>query len=208
MIKKTFFIIIFIFITSCGIPTYSYLGGAIISGSTFRIDLDSWPDTSSFILYSRYHLENKDSSSKFTDLTISDVSSNSEAYVESLGFSETTIHNLNDLVYSAELDLGLEGTFEILFSSEENLLCISKSDGIIYKLRFNDKDYPHFIGNYDDDNGSKYLEEFKKTNEDDSLSTVFIEFCVINIGKSFSNGTIQSIESLPKYIKTFGIQTN
>ncbi|QEN03208.1 hypothetical protein EW093_00315 [Thiospirochaeta perfilievii] len=205
MIKKTFFIIIFIFITSCGIPTYSYLGGAIISGSTFRIDLDSWPDTSSFILYSRYYLKNKDSSSsKFTDLTISDVSSNSEAYVESLGFIETTIHNLNDLVNSTELDLGLEGTFDILFSSDENLLCISKSDGIIYKLRFNDKDYPHFIGNYDDDNGSKYLDEF----EDDSLSTVFIEFCVINIGKSFSNGTIQSIESLPKYINTFEIQTN
>lgn len=207
--KNLLRVLLLAFFVSCGIPSFDYIDGAIISdndssGFTFKLDLEESSYTTGFKLYSRYFIGSD--SRFFEDLDINDTSNDSEKYLENLGFTVVTVE---ESLYVEYDEYSVLSTSFFVVSYDNDLVdsvTMQSENGHSYILKSNYKNssnkiFIHNIGNYSDDYGSNFLNEFKTNVGDGSL--INVEFAIVNKGLS---SDIEHIESLPIYITPLELQ--
>lgn len=208
MIKVLIRVFPILLLLSCGISSSSYIIGATVISSTdalFKFEINS--DSNSFTLYSRYYIGYDYKKSYFPDdLSISDTSGDSEGYVEDLGFTVVSF-TLNIDETDETIDEFLISGTEIFIVEYDSTSNIIVSMNEIYYLISNHEDesnklFSHIIGIYSDDEGRAFLKSFvsELDPDDSSISSIFIEFVIINTGISADSGAIETVESLPVYV--------
>ncbi len=212
-----------IFLSSCGIPSFEYVEGAILLNSSstrseFKIDVEQSKNINRFQLYARYYINSNESKKKeITDLALGDLTKDSEKYLFEKGFSMVkfteTIDSENQ-TYSEDILINTTKIFQLLYdsSSDESLklydVNVPDKSYFLYFVNQKNQNYSHLIGKYAvNENGHRFLEQFAKDNnlsDKNSLnSTIYIEFAVVNRGISSS---LEALESIPVYITTLDIQ--
>lgn len=200
---------------SCGIPSFEYIPDPIITSSTdtFSIEIDienSEVQFTYFEIYSRYFPENgTDSSDLLGDITLSEINTSVENFLENNGFSIVKYSSDNALTEDIEADLidkiDISGG-----DSNISYIVTLDNDRVILSSTSLDEDYylistynvtnesAHLIGDISDNMEEKLEKDYPEEYEKDQYMDIDIEFVVVNHGVSSS---LTSIESLPVLVK-------
>lgn len=210
---------------SCGIQTYSYIGGAIVdaTGTFFKIQQDYGESkVNKFSVFTRYFYdEGNRKETVFEDLTLSDTNDDSEAFLLKHGFTKVSFMLNPD---ETDVEERLQDYINVNSNQEYEIPDFDNTEAypvhikyhqngfdfdMLYPIKCNYKDksgdiFSHYIGIYDDDEneGKEFLDAFISDNNlDDDISALYVEFAIVNYG--FNSGYI---ESLPVYYKYTQVQ--
>lgn len=224
MIKSILRILLLTLFVSCGIPSFEYIDEPTINSSddsyfTFTISIDDDQYIDGFKLYSRYFIETSDDTEDyFDDVDITDTDNDTEDYLEDLGYTavsfviessfDTDNYEYEDMDTFTNFDVDSDIYFSVDYNADDYTVILSSDDEtedyhLLSNYEYSSTEYIHAIGNYSDDDGEEFLNNFEDT--DDLESTIYIEFVIFNTGTSSS---LESLESLPVYATAIELQIN